>query len=57
MNQKLTKLKRALGEADKSIIVVGDFNTLLSVLDRQTENQEGRETLSTNLTSLKITQY
>lgn len=57
MKQKLTKLKRALGEADKSIIVVGDFNTLLSLLDGQTENHQGRETLSTNLTSLKITEY
>lgn len=34
MKQKLTKLKRAIGETDKSIIVVGDFNTLLSVLDK-----------------------
>ena len=35
MKQKLTEMKR---ETDKSIIIAGDFNTSLSVIDRKISN-------------------
>lgn len=34
MNQKLIELK---GEIDKSIMIIGDFNTPLSIIDRPIE--------------------
>ena len=38
MKQKLTEFK---WETDKSTLAVGDFNTLLTVMDKTRQNREG----------------
>ena len=56
MKQKLTALK---GETDSSTIIVGDFNTLLTIKWNQSEGKEkGFNTVShLNLTDIHRTLY
>lgn len=55
MKQTLAELK---GETDSSIIIVGDFNTPVSIMDRTTRQKINKEIEDTNKTvkQLKLTQ-